>query len=369
MATPEVRHPWAAAAIAAVAGGAATAVGAGVGGRHLAVTGLTGTSVLGLAVLLLGLTLLGFAGRLAWRALRGWRRLWLVPLTAVLLALMSSVAIGTMLGVAPRAESGAVTPADRGLAYRDVTFRTGDGVRLSAWYLPSANSAAIVAVPGSGSTRTGTLDQATVLARQGFGVLMVDPRGQGHSSGRAMDAGWYGERDILAAITFLQHQPGVDPHRLGVLGLSMGGEEAIGAAGTVPAIRAVVAVVAEGATHRTAADKAGYLPGGVSGTLQRGLDRLTYGVAALFSAAPAPPPLSSAIGRAASTPFLLIAAGDAVDEPEATAHLRAAAPDRVHVWTVRGASHTQGLATARDEWTARVTTFLRRALGVTDQRR
>jgi pimeloyl-ACP methyl ester carboxylesterase len=268
--------------------------------------------------------------------------------------------------VAPRAESGAATPADRGLAYRDVTFRTGDGVRLSAWYLPSANSAAIVTVPGSGSTRTDTLDQATVLARHGFGVLMMDPRGQGLSSGRAMDAGWYGERDVLAAITFLQHQPGVDPHRLGVLGLSMGGEEAIGAAGTVPAIRAVVA---EGATHRTAADKAGYLPGGVPGTVQRGLDRLTYGVASLFSAAPTPPPLSTAIGRATSTPFLLIAAGDAIDEPEAAAHLRAAAPDRVDVWTVRGASHTQGLATARDEWTTRVTTFLGRALGVTDQQR
>jgi hypothetical protein len=73
----------------------------------------------------------------------------------------------------------------------------------------------------------------------------------------------------------LQRQADVDPDRIGVLGLSMGGEDAIGAAD--PAIRAVVA---EGATHRTAADKAGYLPGGITGTIQRGMDRLTYGVAA-----------------------------------------------------------------------------------------
>ena len=92
-----------------------------------------------------------------------------------------------------------------------------------------------------------------------------------------MDAGWYGDRDLIAAVAFLQHQRDVDPRRIGALGLSMGGEEAIGAATADPAIRAVVA---EGATHRTAADKAGYLPGGLAGAIQRGLDRLTYGTAA-----------------------------------------------------------------------------------------
>jgi dienelactone hydrolase len=172
--------------------------------------------------------------------------------------------------------------AARGLTYRDVTFAASDGVRLSAWYVPSTNHAAVVAVPGSGSTRTGTLDQAAVLAGHGYGVLMADPRGQGRSGGRAMDAGWYGDRDIGAAVTFLQHQPGVDPNRVGVLGLSMGGEEAIGATAN-PAIRAVVA---EGATHRTAADKAGYLPGGITGAMQRGMDRLTYAAAALVSSRP-----------------------------------------------------------------------------------
>jgi pimeloyl-ACP methyl ester carboxylesterase len=154
----------------------------------------------------------------------------------------------------------------------------------------------------------------------------------------------------------------VGPKRIGVLGLSMGGEEAIGAAGTDPRIRAVVA---EGASHRTAADKAGYLPGGVDGTLQRGLDRITYGVAALLSPAPTPPPLHTAVTRATSTTFLLIAAGKAVDESAAATYLRTAAPDRVQVWTVPDASHTQGLGTAPAEWTARVTGFFEGALGGT----
>jgi dienelactone hydrolase len=286
----------------------------------------------------------------------------LLPIGIVALLVMSSVAMGTMLAWAPRNSLGSATPGDRGLSYTDVTFRTSDGVRLSAWYVPSVNHAAVVTVPGSGSTRTATLSQAEVLARHGYGVLMVDPRGQGRSGGHAMDAGWYGDQDVSAAVTFLQRQPGVDPHRIGVLGLSMGGEEAIGSAAADPAVRAVVA---EGATHRTAADKAGYLPGGVAGALQRGLDQLTYGTAALLSPAPRPGTLHGAIARARTTRFLLIAAGGSLDEPEAATYLRTAAPARVHFWTVAGATHTHGLLTSPVEWESRVTAFLDHALGVT----
>jgi hypothetical protein len=94
------------------------------------------------------------------------------------------------------------------------------------------------------------------------------------------------------------------------------------------------------------------------------MDRLTYGVAALFSSAPEPRTLHSAVSRAPRTSFLLIAGGKAIDEPQAVAYLRAAAPDRVQTWTVPNASHTGALATGPAEWTARVTAFLDRALGV-----
>ena len=205
-----LHHPILAAVIAFVVGVFATAMGAGIGIRHLTTTGLTGISVLGLALLFAGLALLGFAGVVAWRATHRWHRLWFIPIAVMTLLVMSSVATGAMLAYAPRTSLGSATPADRGLAFSSVTFRTSDGVRLSAWYLPSTNSAAIVTLPGSGSNRTATFGQATVLARHGYGVLMVDPRGQGRSGGHAMDAGWYGDRDITAAVTFLQHQSGVD---------------------------------------------------------------------------------------------------------------------------------------------------------------
>jgi pimeloyl-ACP methyl ester carboxylesterase len=354
-------YPKVAAAIAAVVGLFVTALGAGIAVRYLTKTGLTWTSVLGLCTMLAGLALLGYAWIVFWRASHRWQRLWFIPAVIVALPTMFSVAQGAMLAYAPRNPLGTTTPAARGLDYRDVSFRTSDGVRLSAWFIPSTNRAAVVTVPGSGSNRTATLGQATVLARHGYGVLMVDPRGQGRSGGHAMDAGWYGDRDITAAVAFLRHQPGVDPARVGVLGLSMGGEEAIAAAAADHAIRAVVT---EGATHRTAADKAGYLPGGVTGAIQRGMDWLTYSTAALLSPAPQPGTLHSAIALAGSTPFLLVAGGDAVDEAEAVAYLKTAAPDRVQTWTIPHATHTHGLTTAAQNWESRVSAFLDKAFGV-----
>ena len=352
-------HSRLAAAAAYVVGAPSAAVGAGIGIRFLTTTGITPTSLGGVTLMLVGLLLLGFAVTVMWRTTRRWQRLWLVPLAVVTLLLGSSVSFGAVLAYAPRNELGAVTPADRGLAFRDVAFRTSDGVLLSGWYVPSHNQAAVVTLPGSGSNRTSTLGQAVVLARHGYGVLLVDPSGQGRSGGRAMDAGWYGDRDVTAAVNFLVHRHGVDPGRIGVLGLSMGGEEAIGAAAADPAIRAVVA---EGATHRTAADKAGYLPGGIPGAIQRVLDQVTYGTAALLSPAPEPGSLHDAIARAHGTHFLLIAGGDVVDEADAAAYLRSAAPERVVTWTVAGASHTHGLATAPAAWTARVIGFLNATL-------
>jgi pimeloyl-ACP methyl ester carboxylesterase len=134
-----------------------------------------------------------------------------------------------------------------------VQFATADGVALSGWYVPATNSAAVALVHGAGSTRSSVLNHAVVLARHGYGVVLFDAHGHGQSGGRAMDFGWYGNQDVAATVSLLATQSEVDASRIAVVGLSMGGEEAIGAAASDTRIRAVVA---EGATNRVTADKA-----------------------------------------------------------------------------------------------------------------
>jgi fermentation-respiration switch protein FrsA (DUF1100 family) len=174
-----------------------------------------------------------------------------------------------------------------------------------------------------------------------------------------MDFGWYGDLDVRAGVDALARQPDVEKGRIGVVGLSMGGEEAIGAAGADPRIRAVVA---EGATHRTAADRE-WLPQvyGVAGSVQLRLDQLTYAAAALLSAADEPTPLRTAVARSAR-PVLLIAGGAVEDEQHAARWIGSGSPGSVTTWVVPGAGHIAALRTRPHEWEQRVGAFLDEAL-------
>ena len=92
-----------------------------------------------------------------------------------------SLAIAVAATNVPPTALGSETPADRGLSFEAVEFPAADGVGLSGWYVPSHNGAAVVLLPGSGSTRSAVLDHAVVLAGGGYGVLLFDARGHGES--------------------------------------------------------------------------------------------------------------------------------------------------------------------------------------------
>jgi uncharacterized protein len=351
--------PWA-------AGLVATSVGLGIGGPHLAKGGAVLATAAGVVCLLAGFSLLVLGGQRLVGLVRGWPRKVPVAVGAILASSVVVFAVGQAIAATnvPPTELGPGTPADLGFDYQDVQLPTADGVALSGWYIPSANGAAVVVMHGAGSTRTSVLDHAGVLATHGYGVLLFDARGHGRSEGRAMDFGWYGDADARAAVDFLVRRPDVDPQRIAAIGLSMGGEEAIGAAA---ADSRIAAVVAEGATTRTAQDK-DWLSDeyGWRGAAQEGVEELVYAVTDVLTAASPPTPLRVAVAVTAPRPVLLITAGAVPDEAHAARHIASGSPETVDVWTVEGAAHTGALDTERDEWEARVVTFLDTALAVDD---
>ena len=137
--------------------------------------------------------------------------------------------------------------ADLGAPYEKVEFTTDDGLRLEGWYIRSRNGAAVISFPGRASSQK----RAKLLARHGYGVLLFDRRGEGESEGDPNLFGWEGERDVHAAVRFLQGRPDVDPERIGGIGLSVGGEMMIAAAAESTALKAIVS---EGASGRSVRD-------------------------------------------------------------------------------------------------------------------
>ena len=331
--------------------------GAAIGAMHARATGLSVTAVLGIAGLAAGLGLTVAGTVTAVGALRGWRRLWALPVAVVLLQLVVLTVPFALYVTHPPVEAfDAATPP----GVETVRVPTADGVTLAAWYHPSANGAAVVLRHGSGagSSKAGLRAHAELLARHGYGVLAMDARGHGESGGRAMDWGWYGDLDVAAGLDWLAARPEVDPGRLGGVGLSMGGEELLGAAGTDARLRAVVA---EGATGRTAADRdhLGYT--GYERAVDRLTSAITFGVADLFTRASPPTALADAVTTATGTRILLIAA-DVPAEHRAAEHLASLAPDRVDLWLPEATPHTDALERHPGEWEQQVVTLLDGAL-------
>jgi uncharacterized protein len=126
-------------------------------------------------------------------------------------------------------------------AYRTVKFTASDGVGLEGWYRPSRNGASVLMISGGGGNRRSTLRHARMLERNGYGVLVYDPRGSGNSEGTVNSYGWGWEKDAAAALDFLAKRDDVRAGRIGVLGLSTGADIAIDIAARRPDVRAVVA--------------------------------------------------------------------------------------------------------------------------------
>jgi fermentation-respiration switch protein FrsA (DUF1100 family) len=360
-----LRRPSArsASAAAVAAGLLGVSVGVGVGAMHVVKEGEPTVAMAGSICLVAGLTLL--VGGATWlvQSMRSrWRR-WLAgaALVVTAFALVFPTWPAFYVTNVPRPSLGSATPADHGLAFREVRFSTPDAVRLSGWYIPSRNRAAVVVLHGASSTRSSVLAQSVVLARRGYGVLLYDARGHGRSQGRAMDFGWYGDDDVSGAVSYLQSQSEVDPRRVAAVGLSMGGEEVIGALGQDPRLRAAVA---EGATARTGADlewlSDAYGARGWLTELWQGC--LEYGLTDLLTDASPPTSLHHAAALSSPRRLLLITAGDVSAEQEAAAYIRSAAPESVDVWRVAGAGHTRGLQTSPRAWERRVLRFLDAAL-------
>ena len=309
----------------------------------------------GFVLLPCGVALLALAAALLWRSrkpgrLRHLRRSG-IAIAAVLAAywLVAPVAIAIMATHRPRAD---VAPADLGRAYEEVTLRTSDGLDLAAWYVPSRNGAAVISYP----TRQGKLPQAQMLVRHGYGVLVLDARGYDGSDGDPNLFGWEGEKDIDAAVVWLQRRPDVRDGRIGGIGFSVGGETMLQAAASNTGLRAVVS---EGAGVRSVREHLLYGPRGWFSLPEAAMQ--TTAVAVLSGTAP-PPSLADLVPRIAPRPLLLIYAGQGGGGEELNPDYYDAASAPKTLWEIPEAGHVGGYQARPHEYEQRVTNFLDRAL-------
>jgi uncharacterized protein len=347
------------ATVAIAVGVLALVVGASSAGYETVSVGPSGDDYTGLLAIPAGCILLGLGVATLWRSRRLDERLLRRYLRRSLLT-GAAIVIGVQVlgGIAfgygsTHVMRQYVPTADLGTAHEEVSFTTRDGLRLEGWYIPSQNSAAVIAFPG----RNGPQRHARMLARHGYGVLLFDRRGEGASDGDSNLFGWGGEVDIDAAVAFLRSRPEVDAQRIGGIGLSVGGELMLQAAAESDGL---AAVVSDGAGTRSLSEDLDDIP---SPGKWIGLPFLAAKTAAvaLFSDTAPPPELTDLVPRIAPTPLLLIWAPSSGGEDMNPTYYRLAGRPK-SIWAIPEANHIQGITARPKEYERRVVDFLDRAL-------
>ncbi len=342
------------AALAAVLG-ALSVEGAALAIADAHAVGARGEDWTGFLLLPIGVALLGLAVALLWRSRKPGRLRYLrragIAVAAVLAAywLVLPVAMAILATHRPRAD---VASADLGAPYQQVSIQTSDGLDLAAWYVPSRNGAAVISYP----TRQGKAEQARMLVRHGYGVLLVDARGYDGSEGDPNAFGWDGAKDIGAAVAWLQQRPDVTDGGIGGIGFSVGGETMMQAAASNAGLRAVVS---EGAGVRSVRE---HLLRGPRGWFSLPEAAVQTAAIAVMSGTGPPPSLSDLVPRIAPRPLFLIHAGQGGGGEELNRDYYRAASSPKTLWKIDEAGHVGGFQARPTEYEQRVTRFFDAAL-------
>ena len=281
------------------------------------------------------------------RATRSLRRV----ATAVGLVL-ATYAVALPLGVAYYAThysgEGIMTAPDLDAPVEHVEFESSDGLRLTGWYVPTQNGAAVLIHPG----RSG-LDHARLLARHGYGVLLLNRRGEADSEGETDLFGWADTRDIAGAAEFLRSQEGIAPDAIGGVGLSVGGEVLLEHASLSDDL---AGVVVEGIGSRSIKESV-HLSGGMRLAELSTAPLMTGGLVVLTDQAPPPDLVDAAAGLAPSRALIIWGEDGQPGEKVLGPTYAEAAGAAATWWEVPDARHTRAIDAAPEEYERRVIAF------------
>lgn len=160
--------------------------------------------------------------------------------------------------------------------FEDVTITTPDGVHLHAWFMPARNRASLVGPAptvlhchGNAGNISMHEEFSRFLTFAGVNVLIFDYRSYGRSERSGMLNRERCMTDTRAAYAYLKTRKDVDPDRIGVYGVSLGGAFALQLAAEHPEIASICTVSAFTSFPDIAAD---HLPVLARLLIGRGLD-------------------------------------------------------------------------------------------------
>ncbi|MFH0790963.1 MAG: alpha/beta hydrolase [Candidatus Omnitrophota bacterium] len=114
------------------------------------------------------------------------------------------------------------TPADSGIIYEEVNFKTTDGCLLNGWFVPAKGSKiTVLYCHGNAGNIYHRLHKVNFFHGMGVNFFIFDYRGYGKSAGVPSEKGLY--KDVQAAYDYIVSRNDVDKDKIVVYGKSLGG--------------------------------------------------------------------------------------------------------------------------------------------------
>lgn len=344
--------------------GVAVAVGGGAAPAAALVRGYVGPVTLtggaataaGIVLVVLGVMMLWTSRRRDGTRRRRWMRRGAGGLGGLVAVFFIATPVGMGYMAANRwGPTGDV--GDLGAPHADVVLRTDDGIEVAAAYVPSRNGAAVIVFPGLGGEHV--TERSQMLVRHGYGVIVVEPRGNGASGGDPNMFGWSSEGDVAAAIDYLASRPDVVGDRIAGLGLSVGAEQLLQTAAHDHRLQAVVS---EGAGTRWVAEDL-HTPFPAS-LVQIPFATMATISTSVFSDSLPPARIEDLISDIAPRPTLLIYSTPGLGGEWFNPQYHDRAGSTSTIWRIPDSGHVDGYATDPIEYECRVIGFLDTAFDV-----
>jgi fermentation-respiration switch protein FrsA (DUF1100 family) len=130
------------------------------------------------------------------------------------------------------------TPAELGLDFEEVIFKSADGLNLSGWYIPVDNAKfTLLFCHGNAGNISHRLDSINIFHSLRLNCFIFDYRGYGDSQGKPDEEGTY--TDAMAAYKWLTEKKKTPAEDIIIFGRSLGGTIAAQLASKVE-VRALV---------------------------------------------------------------------------------------------------------------------------------
>lgn len=247
------------------------------------------------------------------------------------------------------------TPAEYGLKYEDIEFRSAvDNILLRGWLIDAPGTKTILVMHGSSSIRDNyiSMEISKALVEHGYDVLTFDFRAHGQSGGEVYSIGSLEARDVAGALEYLR---GRGVTEVGAIAHSMGAAAVLLAAPDHPEMSAIVAD-SSFADLFTVLDRE-RARNGIPSFFNPGVllaSKMWFGIDPLENAP------RRALARLGDRPVLIIhsSVDHLIPVSEAYELQRAGAGNpNLKLWIAQGSGHVTAFADNNEEYLSRVITF------------